>query len=77
MKYGESVGEKKRETFPDPHTRNESKDSKRWYPILILKVESRGIHVVKDNGSGWLRWLAGRGHPPKSEMIGCFRTSLS
>jgi hypothetical protein len=39
-----------------------------------------GVHVVKDKGSRWLRWLTGRGHSPKShpksETTGCSRTSL-
>jgi hypothetical protein len=34
--------------------------------LLVLIMESWGIHMVKDDGSWWLRWLTGRGHPPKS-----------
>jgi hypothetical protein len=49
--------------------------------LLVLYWRAGEIHMVKTNGSGWLRWMAERGHPPKShpksEIIGCFRTSLS
>jgi hypothetical protein len=41
--------------------RGEKKDSKLWSPCLSLIVESWGIHVVKDNGSGWMRWLLTQG----------------
>jgi hypothetical protein len=55
------VGKKKRETFPVSHAGNGSKNSKSWSqtPGFMLKsrVGKGGIHMVKDNGSGWLRWL--------------------
>jgi hypothetical protein len=49
--------------------------------LLVLSWRAGGIHEVKDNGSGGLKWLTKRGHPPKShlksETIECFGTSLS
>jgi hypothetical protein len=73
---------KEREKHFLPSCRKWEQNLKWWSPSLSFIVESWGkIHVVKDNGSGWLRWLTGRGHPPKShpksETKGCFRTSLS
>jgi hypothetical protein len=34
--------------------------------LLVLYWRAGGIHMVKDNVSGWLRWLTERGYPLKS-----------
>jgi hypothetical protein len=33
--------------------------------LLVLHWRAGGIHVVKDNGFRWLRWLIGRCYLPK------------
>jgi hypothetical protein len=59
-------GKKERENIScSPHRKWEQRLNM-VVPTLSFIVESWGIHVVKDNGSRWLRWLTGRGHPPKS-----------
>jgi hypothetical protein len=53
---------KEREALPVPHTENESKDSKWQSPTPSFILERLGkIHMVKDNGSGLLRWLTKQG----------------
>jgi hypothetical protein len=48
--------------------------------LLVLYWRAGEIHMVKDNGCTWVKWLTRRGHPPKShptsETIWCFRTSF-
>jgi hypothetical protein len=39
--------------------------------LQVLYWRAGGIHVVKNNGTGWLSWLlkAGEDHPPKSHPV--------
>jgi hypothetical protein len=47
---------KKGKTFPVLHAVNGSRDLKWWPPSFSLQ-RAGGTHVVKDDGSVWLRWL--------------------
>jgi hypothetical protein len=45
------VGEKKRDTFPVPHTGNGAKAQNGGPQLLVLYWRAGEIHMVKDNGS--------------------------
>jgi hypothetical protein len=53
--------EKERKTFPALIQEMGAKDSKWWSLTLSFIVETWGIHMVRDNRSGWLRWLLKQG----------------
>jgi hypothetical protein len=51
----------KREKYILLHTEKGRKDSKWWPPChSLVLLKSWGNSVVKDNGSGWLRWVVNR-----------------
>jgi hypothetical protein len=79
-------GEEKREKhFLFPTQEKGAKTQNGGPQLLVLYWRAGGIHVVKDNESGWLRWLTKQGgatlpnhiqshpHPTKiTKTIGVF-----
>jgi hypothetical protein len=91
IRRGKRGKKREREVFPVPHAENGSKDSNGGPQLLVLYCGELGkIHMLKDNGSGWLKWHTKQGgitspnhtqsHPlpmlTESQQV-CFRTSLS
>jgi hypothetical protein len=83
-----TVGKKKREKhFLFPTLDMGAKTQNGGSQLLVLYWRAGEIHMVKDKGAGWLRWLLKQGgvtvpnHPVTTttqvtETIGCFRISL-
>jgi hypothetical protein len=67
-KAGNGV-EKREKHFPSPTWKMGAKTQNGGPQLLILYWRAREIHMVKDNGFAWLRWLTRRGHHPKSYPI--------
>jgi hypothetical protein len=55
------VGGRKRETFSSPFQEMGVETQNGGHYLLALYWRAGGIHMVKDNGSGWLRWLLKQG----------------
>jgi hypothetical protein len=74
IKYGQGEQERKRKHFLFLTYEMRANVQNGGPHLLILYSRPGGIHIVKDNGCGWWRWLLKQGGvhpgPPRSETIG-------
>jgi hypothetical protein len=70
-------GKREREAFLFPTQELGAKTQNGGSQLLVLYWRAGRIYVIKDNGSGWLGWLSGSGHPPKSHPINPHPTQVT